>query len=306
MDHEQPTPQPTPNLNAAWSAARLEMAVPTKTGFNKFDDYSYATAGDIAIVVVPAMAKHGLSIHTTCDEKRDLPERKTRNGGTEYVTEVRLICTLKHASGEEWEPITVYGTGQDRSDKALPKAITSAQKIAFQQLFWIPATDDPEATSDGRNEPPPSDRKPSGRQSTRPSTDGKTGGKSPTTTPPSDGQGSQPPKKGDFDGAKKHIANSTDSAKLLAWRNALPTRGFDSEQQEELARLIDEKRCRLKIQHIGTLDNAAQFKACLAALPSEGFTPEHRAMLEELLTDKIHVAESWENANAQTGQGEGE
>lgn len=139
-------------ISAALVAAQAEMPNVGKSGNNTFDRYTYAKLEDYVKVIRPIFAKHGLSMLTSVDAVERLPDRATQKGGTEKCVQVKVSLTIRHKSGQA---ITThsFGEGQDRSDKAIYKAITGARKYALASALGLATSDDPE--SEPPPEPPP-------------------------------------------------------------------------------------------------------------------------------------------------------
>lgn len=132
------------NLAPALIAAQAEIRAAQKSGDNKFDKYRYSKLEDFMDQAKPVLAKHGLALVIGTPSVAALPDRQTKNGGTEHAVQVQVNALLVHTSGE-WLEVVGYGEGQDRADKAIYKAITGAKKYAVAGLLAIPTTDDPEA-----------------------------------------------------------------------------------------------------------------------------------------------------------------
>lgn len=131
-------------ISAAIVRVQAEVKAAGKSGDNTFDRYTYAKLEDFLDAAKPALVRHGIALVTSIDQVESLPDRTTKNGGTEHAVRVRVQMTAVHESGESIT-VTCWGEGQDRADKAIYKAITGAKKYAVACLFAIPTTDDPEA-----------------------------------------------------------------------------------------------------------------------------------------------------------------
>lgn len=114
-----------------------------KKGYNKFNNYKYATESDVAEKVREILSEQSVIMlpdvveHTT-------REHVNRKGNTEYIATVKVKFTF--IDGETGEELSIHsaGEGQDAGDKAVYKAITGAQKYALMKAFMIPTGDDPE------------------------------------------------------------------------------------------------------------------------------------------------------------------
>lgn len=138
-------------LAGALVAAQADMPGIAKSGNNTFDKYTYAKLEDYVRAAHPILAKHGLGVVSSPESAESLPERKTKNGGSEYPVRVTVRMRIIHTSGQ-WIEVSACGEGQDRGDKGLYKAITGARKYGIASLFGLATTDDPEGT-DGDGNP---------------------------------------------------------------------------------------------------------------------------------------------------------
>lgn len=125
-------------------AAQAEFSHVAKGGYNKFDKYDYATLEDYVDAVKQVLSKHDLAITSSVDAINRLPDRTTKNGGTEHAVEVAGTMRVIHSSGE-WIEASFRGEGQDRADKSVYKAITGGRKYGIAALFSLATSDDPEA-----------------------------------------------------------------------------------------------------------------------------------------------------------------
>lgn len=127
-----------------------------KTGYNKFNDYKFATESDIADLVRPAMAKAGIILLQ--DEG---PASIT--GGN--IVKVPYTFTFLHKDGDQWpvqKPFQVTGASMISSkadDKVIAKCATSARKQFLKAEFQISTGDrqeDPDYhDGSGSSSPPP-------------------------------------------------------------------------------------------------------------------------------------------------------
>jgi ERF superfamily len=156
---------------AALSKAQAVCKLAEKSGKNTYDHYDYAMLPDYITVVQKPMADNGLSLSVTIEEIVRLPERATASGKKEQVVQVKIIGHLIHESGETADYVC-YGEGQDRSDKALYKAITGAKKYLIANIFNLATSDDVEKDSDherdGMDQRAPADRRPAQTAASRP------------------------------------------------------------------------------------------------------------------------------------------
>ncbi|MBT2215871.1 ERF family protein [Virgibacillus dakarensis] len=124
-----------------------------KRGFNKFNNYKYATESDVAEKVREVLAEQNVIMLPDVTE-HTTREHVNRKGNTEYIATVKVKFTF--IDGDSGEELSIHsaGEGQDAGDKAVYKAITGAQKYALMKAFMIPTGDDPEADDgvDKRND----------------------------------------------------------------------------------------------------------------------------------------------------------
>jgi hypothetical protein len=165
-------------LFTALTKAQAEVKAAGKSGENKFDHYKYAMLQDYWEAVQEPMSKNGLCFPVSVTAIERLDDRQTAKGGVERVVQVELTGYLCHESGESME-FKCYGEGQDRSDKAIYKAVTGGKKYLIASVFNIPTTDDPETDSDAErgdqmDQRPPADRRPATTGRPAPQTAGNT------------------------------------------------------------------------------------------------------------------------------------
>lgn len=127
------------------SLAKILQNVPNipKTGYNSFHKYEYTKEGDLLNALRPMLAEEGIFVFSSIDaERRD--EIPSDKGASDWLTTVTMTFTF--CKGSESFAVQSRGTGADRGDKGLYKAITGATKYAFKKIFLISDEgDDPEA-----------------------------------------------------------------------------------------------------------------------------------------------------------------
>src|SRR5690625_2271747 len=124
-----------------------------KKGFNKFNNYKYATESDVSEKVREVLSEQNVIMLPDVIE-HSTREHKNRKGYTEYIATVKVKITFIDGDTDEKLSIHSIGEGQDAGDKAVYKAITGATKYALMKAFMIPTGDDPEADNgvDERNQ----------------------------------------------------------------------------------------------------------------------------------------------------------
>ncbi|MCK9569449.1 ERF family protein [Candidatus Pacearchaeota archaeon] len=115
---------------------------------NEFHKYRYASEQAIKEKLHPLLVKHGvLFFPISILQQRTAP---TKEGG-EWLSDVAIeFAFIDSETGEELRGVGA-GTGTDKGDKSVYKAITGAIKYILTTTFLIPTGDDPE---DDANEKP--------------------------------------------------------------------------------------------------------------------------------------------------------
>lgn len=105
-----------------------------KRGRNDFHKYDYVLEADLMECVRLELAKRKIFIFSAVDSV-------AREG-----TLSTIQCTFTFADGDSGETFSIQGagTGDDKGDKGLYKAITGAVKYMLMKNFLIPTGDDPE------------------------------------------------------------------------------------------------------------------------------------------------------------------
>lgn len=132
---------PTPSL--LLKLLSIMEAIPgiEKDKKNEFHNYDYASEKIIKQVLHKELVKHGVLLSISI---------------TEAIQQGPLLLIkmsyafIDVATGEKLEG-TFMGSGEDKGDKALYKAITGGIKYLLTTQFLIPTGDDPEAISKQKN-----------------------------------------------------------------------------------------------------------------------------------------------------------
>lgn len=112
-----------------------------KGGHNSFQNYDYVTEADILEALRGSLQENNVFIFSSVEgshKEGDLSTVKVRN-------------TLVDADTGESFSVFSIGTGIDKGDKAVYKALTGASKYFFLKNFLLPTGDDPEATEEGKS-----------------------------------------------------------------------------------------------------------------------------------------------------------
>lgn len=129
---------PVGNLAKGISGVMTEVGTISKSGYNKFHGYAYATLQDLLYAVTPLMGKHGVCI--------------IQNEVERTAAETRIMVTYEfsifHTSGEMWPErprFTGMAIGRNQKgewdDKAINKCHSAARKYFLLSLFQVPSGD---------------------------------------------------------------------------------------------------------------------------------------------------------------------
>lgn len=126
---------PAASLHAKLAEIMAEVSRVPKRGRNEFHKYDYATEADIVEAVRGALSSRGISLVPSI-------KQVLREG-----TLTTAIMEFQFTDGATGETMTVgwAGTGEDKGDKGLYKAMTGALKYFLLKTFLMPTGDDPEA-----------------------------------------------------------------------------------------------------------------------------------------------------------------
>lgn len=130
--------------NLAKKLAEITAAVGsiTKTGYNNFQNYSYAKESDILEAIRNELSSRGIFVFSSVANSHKEGDLTT------------VLVTYTFVDSETGEQFSVNGLGQgsDKQDKGVYKALTGANKYVFLKNFLLPTDDDPEATnSEGKS-----------------------------------------------------------------------------------------------------------------------------------------------------------
>lgn len=129
---------PAIGLHRKLAEVMAEVGRVPKRGRNEFHKYDYATEADIVDAVRGALSSRSISIVPSV--------RQVLREGT--LTTV--LMAFQFTDGETGETSTHdwAGTGDDKGDKGLYKAMTGALKYFLLKTFLLPTGDDPEADTE--------------------------------------------------------------------------------------------------------------------------------------------------------------
>jgi len=138
------------NILMKINAIMAEINYIQKDKSNSFHGYKYASEAAIKEACHASFVKHKVVFSFSVNKVTDL----WSTTGGEHVVLVECAWTLSDVeSGESLSGVAV-GTGSDKGDKAVYKAITGALKYALTANLLIPTGEDPENESEKKAEAP--------------------------------------------------------------------------------------------------------------------------------------------------------
>jgi hypothetical protein len=132
-----------PTFFKRFQNVQQKVATVTKKGTNTFHNYKYAFEADFIAVLKPLLGENGLFITETVVEAHN-QEVITKQGNRENLVTVTVDYTIRDTESAEFITARAMGQGQDGTDKALPKALTMANKYFLAKMFQIETGDDAE------------------------------------------------------------------------------------------------------------------------------------------------------------------
>lgn len=143
-----------PARSLARKVAEIVAAVShvPKAGHNAHFNYDFAQAADVLLAVRGEMAKRHLALFPSVSA-HSVREVQGKQGGTLYVTTLRVDFTLEDGDSGETRTFSIIGEGEDNHDKGANKAMTAAEKQAALKLFMIPTGEDPDGDAPAEEVP---------------------------------------------------------------------------------------------------------------------------------------------------------
>lgn len=127
------------NIHQRMHGVMTEAGVIGKDGQNSFHKYKYASASSYLKAIRPLLIKYRLSVTPNV----------VRTGGDANNPELMgVVMSYTFANIDkptDLIQVSIASAGSDKGDKAVFKAMTSAQKYMFAQVFCLETGDDPEA-----------------------------------------------------------------------------------------------------------------------------------------------------------------
>lgn len=131
-------------LNLVQKLCQVMAAVErvAKNGRNEFHKYDYAREADIVEAIRGELAQRNLFIFPSV----------TTHSRTNEITDIMVRWTFCDGDSGEVRDCDIPGTGHDKGDKGVYKALTGSEKYFLMKAFLIPTGDDPEKDEGGSKE----------------------------------------------------------------------------------------------------------------------------------------------------------
>jgi hypothetical protein len=130
-----------------------EIGAVSKTQRNENQKYNFRGIDAVVNAASPALRKHGVIVFPSL-VSIDYDAITARSGGAMTHVKVVVDYTFRHAHSDESFSARVPGESMDTGDKATPKAMSVAFRIALLQALALPTDEtDPDAQSYERGAP---------------------------------------------------------------------------------------------------------------------------------------------------------
>lgn len=133
------------NLVCKLASIVAEIDHVEKKGRNEFQKYNYVRAADLANAVRRKLSEHKVFLLSDVIS-RETVQIAAKDGGTWLFENIEVLYTFHDGDSGETLCFKMPGTGADKGDKAVYKAITGSLKYALRNAFLVPdEAADPEA-----------------------------------------------------------------------------------------------------------------------------------------------------------------
>ena len=123
-----------------------------KDGRNEQQSYNFRGIDQIYNFIQPVFSKHGIWMKSEIlDVQRS--ERPSRSGGVMTFVQIRIRYSIVAPDGSSIST-DVLGESMDSGDKAVPKALSVAQKYCLLQMFLIPTAEAKDVENDNPDPAP--------------------------------------------------------------------------------------------------------------------------------------------------------
>lgn len=138
-----------PSIAVALNAAKSDVGAVGKDGVNKQQSYNFRGVDAVVNAAAPALNKHGVIVRPRLLSHTS-EQYETRNGAKMRSLTGEVEYTFTGPAGDSLT-CTVLAESSDSGDKAAPKMMSVAYRIALLQVLNLPTDDpDPDATSHER------------------------------------------------------------------------------------------------------------------------------------------------------------
>jgi hypothetical protein len=117
-----------------------------KNGFNKFHNYAYVREADIVDALRKELTKRKIFVYPS------IISQNTISNASGDITNLMVRWTFEDAETGETRECIIPGSGQDKGDKGVYKAMTGSSKYFLMKAFFVPTGDDPEAEDGKKSE----------------------------------------------------------------------------------------------------------------------------------------------------------
>lgn len=123
-----------------------------KTGYNKAQNYAFASESDLTDMIRPLLAEQGVFLFSSMDEVEQTPI-ESKNGAVGTHSKVTMTFTFIDGESGELRASTWTGEAMDYQDKSINKAATAALKYFLLKTFLISTGDSDDDADSATPEP---------------------------------------------------------------------------------------------------------------------------------------------------------
>lgn len=139
----------TDNVVAALSRAAADIGAVAKTDRNESQRFNFRGIDAVVNATHPAFRKHGIIVAPTVRSVER--ESYTTKNGTAMVNVHAIVAFRFYGPQGDWIDTVVAAEAADSGDKATPKVMSVALRIALLQVLLLPTDEaDPDASSHER------------------------------------------------------------------------------------------------------------------------------------------------------------
>lgn len=123
-----------------------------KTGYNKAQNYAFASESDLTDMIRPLLAEQGVFLFSSMESVEQSPI-ESKGGAIGTHTKVTMTFTFIDAETGELRASTWTGEAMDYQDKSINKAATAALKYFLLKTFLISTGDSDDDADNATPEP---------------------------------------------------------------------------------------------------------------------------------------------------------